>query len=192
MTREIAPLGQSRRQFESWAEEYVAKAGLSSPPLLRRLALHAVSAALPAPWVRQTDAKGRSYFVDVDSRSSSWQHPFDEVLEQLRNHFPVLVPRPGEVDRGLVQARVDELQAAYEESTLAWREAKDAEGETYFYHVETRESVWEDPRAAFEPTKVLIQCWRLLLAESAAGASLSFAAPERQPVARQPSAPAQP
>ena len=30
---------------------------------------------------------------DADARTSSWQRPFDEVLEQLRNHFPVLVPR---------------------------------------------------------------------------------------------------
>lgn len=62
---------------------------------------------------------------------------------------------------GLVRA--SGVTARYDNAIATWRKADAADGREYFYHAETRETSWEDPRETYLPTQLLMECFRILL-----------------------------
>lgn len=118
---------------------------------------------LPPGWERRYDGQGRVYFVDHNSRTTSWHRP---------NHLGQIPPqqRPG-TGQGPPQGRVPSMTAqphpppagatpsnagsASQSSTyqdiplpLGWEERRTPEGRPYFVDHHTRTTTWTDPRRA--------------------------------------------
>jgi hypothetical protein len=86
---------------------------------------------------RRAGARGRGASDAADSVSLSSSGPDAGSVSAT----PTSVPSPVVVDEAAVAAAV----AA---ATRVWREAKDAEGEVYYFHVDSGETSWDDPRPA--------------------------------------------
>ncbi|KAJ1927635.1 hypothetical protein IWQ60_002738 [Tieghemiomyces parasiticus] len=125
-----------------------------SPRLLNdRDAAAAAAAPLPSGWERRTDELGRAYYVDHNTRTTTWRLP-----EHLVAHFP---PGTNQIPPGMMEqerqqhssrtlpedrATPSEDGAARNTLPSGWEQRYTQEGRPYFVNHNTRTTTWVDPR----------------------------------------------
>jgi len=77
---------------------------------------------LPARWERREDNLGRTYYVDHETRSNTWQRPSPDYSE------------------------VDTAPAGTRELPAGWEQRQTPEGRAYFVDHNTHTNTWVDPR----------------------------------------------
>jgi hypothetical protein len=111
-------------------------------------------APAPEPWVEQVDKKKRVFFWNPASRASSWSHPLDASFRILVHVFREAfrgteVLDDAEEQDHFEQAVGEELRRSHEEleeDCGKWRYTHSSTGVKYYYHEETKDTRWDDPR----------------------------------------------
>ena len=99
---------------------------------------------LPHGWERRFDSNGRVYYVDHNTRSTSWQRPAPPP------ETPSELPPP---PTSRVQSHPPQLSGSsgvYADVPLpeGWEERRTPEGRPYFVDHRTRSTTWNDPRSS--------------------------------------------
>ncbi|KAF7298971.1 E3 ubiquitin-protein ligase [Mycena indigotica] len=114
-----------------------------------------MGAPLPPGWERRIDGQSRTYYVDHNTRTTTWHRP---QLQQT-----VATPRVPAPQIGSVPARTPSAVAAtappppatsnYADVPLpmGWEERRTPEGRPYFVDHSTRSTTWVDPRRGQQP-----------------------------------------
>ncbi|KAF9533161.1 hypothetical protein CPB83DRAFT_903141 [Crepidotus variabilis] len=133
---------------------------------------------LPAGWERRVDPQGRWYYVDHNSRATTWHRPTHSTqpiqrpasASQLPSTQPpsrnssatassVIQPQSQPQEQPQVQptpasqTSSPSSQSPYADIPLplGWEERRTAEGRPYFVDHHTRTTTWTDPRRATQP-----------------------------------------
>ncbi len=89
---------------------------------------------LPSGWEQRTDPQGRTYFLDHNTRTTSWQRPgaapVTAAASSAASPAPAAAPAPG--DTGLPPG---------------WEQRTDPRGRTYYVDHNTRTTSWQRPTA---------------------------------------------
>ncbi|KAJ2928237.1 hypothetical protein H1R20_g8856, partial [Candolleomyces eurysporus] len=72
---------------------------------------------LPPGWERRLDAKARVYYVDHNTKKTTWQRPIPKVMQPTAHGLP-----------------------------YGWEERKTPQGNAYFVDHNTETTTWADPR----------------------------------------------
>ncbi|KAF8469823.1 HECT-domain-containing protein [Russula ochroleuca] len=99
---------------------------------------------LPPGWEQRYDPRGRPYYVDHNTRSTTWTRPPSHPSPALAPHNPaanqateeVLTPNTTNADGTYADVRLP----------LGWEERRAADGRPYFVDHHTRTTTWNDPR----------------------------------------------
>ncbi|KAF7288526.1 E3 ubiquitin-protein ligase [Mycena chlorophos] len=114
-----------------------------------------MGAPLPAGWERRIDPQNRTYYVDHNTRSTTWHRP------QVQQ--PVQTPRVPAPQINSAPARTSSAVAATTPASTAstnyadvplpmgWEERRTPEGRPYFVDHSTRSTTWVDPRRGQQP-----------------------------------------
>ncbi|PAA50770.1 hypothetical protein BOX15_Mlig020114g3 [Macrostomum lignano] len=97
--------------------------------------------ALPAGWERRLDPQGRVYYVDHNTRTTTWQRPSNQLLHAQAVYQTWL----REQDYGQFQGRFvgdDQLGPL----PPGWERRADQSGRVYYVNHKDRSTQWEDPR----------------------------------------------
>ena len=106
-------------------------------------------APLPAGWERRMDERGRRYYVNRETRQSTWHIPVPEPTPQANP-----VPAPTNTSTQVIQVGANNATPATANSglhtdiplPLGWEERRTEEGRPYFIDHRTRTTTWSDPR----------------------------------------------
>lgn len=106
---------------------------------------------LPPGWERRSDPQGRTYYVDHNTRSTTWHRP--PIQGQVQNR-PVSQPsaqtpaRAATVVANAAVVSTTHQTGAYSDIPLplGWEERRTPEGRPYFVDHHTRTTTWTDPR----------------------------------------------
>ncbi|KAF9452982.1 HECT-domain-containing protein [Macrolepiota fuliginosa MF-IS2] len=106
---------------------------------------------LPPGWERRTDSQSRTYFVDHNTRTTTWHRP--AIQGQTQNR-PVSQPSAQPPARAAtVAATTPVVNSAHQNGAysdiplpLGWEERRTPEGRPYFVDHHTRTTTWTDPR----------------------------------------------
>ncbi|KAK0464380.1 uncharacterized protein EV420DRAFT_1039042 [Desarmillaria tabescens] len=111
------------------------------------------SSPLPAGWERRYDPQGRPYYVDHNTRSTTWHRP--RPNGQPSTLSPV--PQIQSTQQTAAPVRNSTLVASNPPTVtdiplpLGWEERRTPEGRPYFVDHHTRTTTWVDPRRASQP-----------------------------------------
>lgn len=107
---------------------------------------------LPPGWERRNDQQGRTYYVDHNTRSTTWHRPaiqgqtqvrpVSQPVAQVPGRAATVVPNTPASNPGVHQA------GTYSDIPLplGWEERRTPEGRPYFVDHHTRTTTWTDPR----------------------------------------------
>ncbi|KIJ62633.1 hypothetical protein HYDPIDRAFT_176429 [Hydnomerulius pinastri MD-312] len=98
---------------------------------------------LPHGWERRLDENGRAYFVDHNSRTTTWHRPdppppVPPQRPQVSAPAPSQPPQPANANGGYADVPLP----------LGWEERRTPEGRPYFVDHRTRSTTWNDPRSS--------------------------------------------
>ena len=102
---------------------------------------------LPSGWERRLDDRGRNYYVNRETRQSTWQSPaVPEVPRSAPSHAPVPASTAG--------SNVNTNSGSYTDISLplGWEERRTDENRPYFIDHHTRTTTWNDPRRNIVPS----------------------------------------
>ena len=94
---------------------------------------------LPEGWERRNDPLGRTYFVDHNTRSTTWNRP---PLNQVVDHHT----QEGEKNAAVVGDGGSATKAGSGSLPVGWEERYTPEGRPYYVDHNTRTTTWVDPR----------------------------------------------
>ncbi|KAK0244090.1 hypothetical protein EDD85DRAFT_806675 [Armillaria nabsnona] len=109
---------------------------------------------LPAGWERRTDPQGRPYYVDHNTRCTTWHRP--RANGQPASLSPP-TPTQSTTPQTTAPVRHTTLVASNPPAVtdiplpLGWEERRTPEGRPYFVDHHTRTTTWVDPRRANQP-----------------------------------------
>ena len=94
---------------------------------------------LPTGWERRLDARGRNYYVNRETRESTWHSP---AVTEARPAAPVAQTTPGHVPN----ANANNGSYTDINLPLGWEERRTDDNRPYFIDHRTRTTTWNDPR----------------------------------------------
>ncbi|KZT21806.1 HECT-domain-containing protein [Neolentinus lepideus HHB14362 ss-1] len=110
------------------------------------------SASLPPGWEVRFDPRGRAYYVDHNTHTTTWQRP-----AAPSNATPSVPPQRISTSSRTSPAPSDHhLQQQHADVRLpdGWEERRTAEGRPYFVDHNTRTTTWLDPRRSNLPSRL--------------------------------------
>ena len=133
----------------------------------RRMLDDPAGVPLPAGWERRVDAHDRTYYVDHNTRTTTWHRPLPSgaagTVPQPRPSSQGPPPRPsgGSTATGVTPSTATSPTAqtgAYADVPLplGWEERRTGEGRPYFVDHHTRTTTWADPRRATQQPPVAV------------------------------------
>eukprot|EP00927_Polykrikos_kofoidii_P069913 TRINITY_DN6564_c0_g1_i1.p1 TRINITY_DN6564_c0_g1~~TRINITY_DN6564_c0_g1_i1.p1 ORF type:complete len:1534 (+),score=421.01 TRINITY_DN6564_c0_g1_i1:30-4604(+) len=99
---------------------------------------------MPPPWREYLDPERRIYYYNSLTGESSWVHPLHTSHVSMTALFRRVIASGDRLT--FACAELSALRAQGEVEMLNWREAMAVDGSPYYYHVETQETRWDDPR----------------------------------------------
>lgn len=109
--------------------------------------------ALPAGWEQRTDSRGRAYYVDHNTRTTTWQRPTPETQAQ-QNHYEATrttwqavsetFGRRGFGDEGSSAAQPI-VESKNTDLPRGWEHRRLPDGRSYYVDHNTRTTHWEHP-----------------------------------------------
>ncbi|KAJ3198198.1 hypothetical protein HDU82_001259, partial [Entophlyctis luteolus] len=135
------------------------------PPVLTSFEDHL--GPLPSGWERRTDHLGRNYYVDHNTRTTTWQRPSASNVPATPN--TAAINRAAELDRfnsrtldtgtpSTTHAATPPASTSSSSATLTgplpagWEQRLTSDGRPYFVDHNTRTTTWLDPRRDRRPT----------------------------------------
>ena len=121
------------------AEQTIVTPGPTSTPVAQPVAR---GEDLPPGWELRFDPRGRQYYVDHNTRSTTWTRPSSQPSPAIATHAPtqgteeILTPNTTNADGTYADVRLP----------LGWEERRAADGRPYFVDHHTRTTTWNDPR----------------------------------------------
>eukprot|EP00930_Biecheleria_cincta_P042200 TRINITY_DN29024_c0_g2_i1.p1 TRINITY_DN29024_c0_g2~~TRINITY_DN29024_c0_g2_i1.p1 ORF type:complete len:1770 (-),score=379.64 TRINITY_DN29024_c0_g2_i1:217-5505(-) len=106
----------------------------------------ALEKPLPDPWQEHSDKKGRIFYWNKASRSSSWQHPMAPTHKSLVAAFRRVSQASPEEKPAAVEAELEAFRRQGEEELQRWRKSFAPDETPYYYKVGTQLTRWDDPR----------------------------------------------
>ncbi|CAK5270238.1 unnamed protein product [Mycena citricolor] len=108
---------------------------------------------LPAGWERRVDLQGRTYYVDHNSRTTTWHRPSPNAQSSIRPSAPAPSPARNPAVAAPSQSPSPVQNGVYADVPLpsGWEERRTPEGRPYFVDHGTRTTTWVDPRRAGLP-----------------------------------------
>lgn len=94
---------------------------------------------LPQGWELRYDPRGREYFVDHNTRTTTWNRPppsHSAPMPSARATEPILSPNTTNADGTYADVRLP----------VGWEERRTPDGRAYFVDHHTRSTTWNDPR----------------------------------------------
>jgi E3 ubiquitin-protein ligase NEDD4 len=153
---------QSQNQHQPRTENSRPTSSPAPAPAPGRLLDDEVGNPLPPGWERRVDPQSRPYYVDHNTRQTTWHRP--QVAGQTAASNPV---RPGSISQGSsrpVSANPTSAAPATSPAPasqngpyadiplpLGWEERRTPEGRPYFVDHHTRTTTWTDPRRTTQP-----------------------------------------
>jgi hypothetical protein len=107
------------------------------------IAEEAFHAKLPIGWTEHVDDNGHTYFHNLATGMSEWQHPMDDLFREIVD-YNRLVKRIGGFWK--IEEEVAELEEKIRNDLRDWMELFDENGEKYFFNRSTLQSRFDDPR----------------------------------------------
>ncbi|KAF8562320.1 hypothetical protein P879_10571, partial [Paragonimus westermani] len=125
-----------------------------------------------ASWDRRVDPHGRVYYVDHNTRTTTWQHPSPDLLntvadwqqlsasrsgamqQQMNERYDNSSWNPGGVVPSMTATNTTQPNAApdlYGPLPDGWEQRRDPQGRSYFVNHVSRTTQWEDPRMQGNP-----------------------------------------
>lgn len=96
---------------------------------------------LPEPWRPCFDEHWRLFFYNDRTKVSAWSHPMRPAHQRVVDAYRRVEVAPSSA---AVKVELQRFRASAEAEWQQWRESQ-AEGRTFYFHVETRQTTWEDP-----------------------------------------------
>lgn len=96
---------------------------------------------LPEPWRPCFDEHWRLFFYNDRTKVSAWSHPMRPAHQRVVDAYRRVEVAPSSA---AVKVELQRFRASAEAEWKQWRESQ-AEGRTFYFHVETRQTTWEDP-----------------------------------------------
>ena len=95
---------------------------------------------LPPGWELRFDPRGRPYYVDHNSRSTTWTRPTAQS--------PAVAPTPTPATDDALAPNTTNADGTYADVRLplGWEERRTPDGRPYFVDHHTRTTTWHDPR----------------------------------------------
>ena len=117
------------------AEQPVASPGPTPTPVTQPVAR---GEDLPPGWEQRYDPRGRPYYVDHNTRSTTWTRPPSHAssITPSQATEEILTPNTTNADGTYADVRLP----------LGWEERRAADGRPYFVDHHTRTTTWNDPR----------------------------------------------
>lgn len=109
------------------------------------IAEEAFNAPLPPGWSEHVDAQGWTYFHNMSSGESVWQHPMDSLYKEVVQYHRQVVKTGG---FWLVEDEIAEREAQIRQDLTEWMELFDDQRKKFYYNRRTEESRFDDPRNA--------------------------------------------
>lgn len=98
---------------------------------------------LPEPWRPCFDEHWRLFFYNDRSRVSAWSHPMRPAHQRVVDAYRRLEVAPSSA---AVEEELQGFRDAAEAELEQWRESQvQADGRTFYVHVETRQTTWDNP-----------------------------------------------
>ncbi|KAH9020059.1 HECT-domain-containing protein [Lactarius hengduanensis] len=104
-----------------------------------------VEEALPPGWELRHDPRGRSYYVDHNTRTTTWNHPPPSLSAPIPAAHTPSSARTGET---VLSPNTTNADGTYADVRLplGWEERRTPDGRPYFVDHHTRTTTWNDPR----------------------------------------------
>lgn len=100
---------------------------------------------LPEPWRQCLDDQWRVYFYNERTKIPSWSHPLLRAHHAIIKAYRWMGSFP-ESQRGEVAEKQLQVLAVQAEAELQnWREVGTQNGRSYYFHIETRQTTWDNP-----------------------------------------------
>ena len=96
---------------------------------------------LPPGWEQRYDPRGRPYYVDHNTRSTTWTRP-------PSHSSPIAPHNPSQATEEILTPNTTNADGTYADVRLplGWEERRAADGRPYFVDHHTRTTTWNDPR----------------------------------------------
>eukprot|EP00929_Paragymnodinium_shiwhaense_P045782 TRINITY_DN23342_c0_g1_i1.p1 TRINITY_DN23342_c0_g1~~TRINITY_DN23342_c0_g1_i1.p1 ORF type:complete len:1258 (+),score=289.26 TRINITY_DN23342_c0_g1_i1:123-3896(+) len=107
------------------------------------IAEEAFHAPLPMGWTEHTNELGHTYFHNLATGVSVWQHPMDKLYRKIVEYYRKVVQIGG---FWTVEDDIAELEEKIRQDLGKWMELFDENGEKYYFNKDTRASQLDDPR----------------------------------------------
>uniref|UniRef100_A0A8C4VGC6 HECT-type E3 ubiquitin transferase n=1 Tax=Falco tinnunculus TaxID=100819 RepID=A0A8C4VGC6_FALTI len=113
------------------------------------------SSGLPPGWEERQDEKGRSYYIDHNSRTTTWIKPVVQVLSRMQQEIRTLsavqsipVGRQPQATSSDSSPQSSQQQPETEQGFLpkGWEVRHAPNGRPFFIDHNTKTTTWEDPR----------------------------------------------
>eukprot|EP00439_Symbiodinium_sp_Y106_P058284 s4343_g8.t1 len=88
---------------------------------------------LPEPWTEHSDKKGRIFYWNRASRSSTWQHPMTPTHRALLAAWRRIDAAKAWERQDIVTAELEAFRVQGEEELNQWRKSSAADGTPYYY-----------------------------------------------------------
>lgn len=96
---------------------------------------------LPEPWRPCFDEHWRLFFYNDRTKVSAWSHPMRPAHQRVVDAYRRVEVAPSSA---AVKVELQRFRASAEAEWQQWRESQ-TEGRSFYVHVETRQTTWEDP-----------------------------------------------
>jgi len=107
------------------------------------IAEEAFHAPLPMGWTEHTNDQGNTYFHNLATGQSVWQHPMDDLYRKIVEYYRE-VQRVGGF--WTVEDDIADLEEKIRGDLGQWMELFDENGEKYYFNRNTKASRFDDPR----------------------------------------------
>ena len=99
---------------------------------------------LPPGWELRFDPRGRQYYVDHNTRSTTWTRPASQPPPPMAPHNT----GPTQASEEILTPNTTNADGTYADVRLplGWEERRAADGRPYFVDHHTRTTTWNDPR----------------------------------------------
>ena len=99
---------------------------------------------LPPGWELRFDPRGRPYYVDHNTRRTTWTRPTAPASPALAPHSPT----PTQANEEVLTPNTTNADGTYADVRLplGWEERRTPDGRPYFVDHHTRTTTWHDPR----------------------------------------------
>jgi PAS domain-containing protein len=137
-----------------WAP-YVAGAGIVVPGD-DTAAVHFVADALqstplPAPWTIATDEEGQRWFTNPRTGECTWRHPLEDVLKSLAELYQRCHSLSADLRDIVLTAMNEKWESEAKGEYAKWASVRTADGDRYYFSMETQEAAWEHPAEVLLP-----------------------------------------